>query len=101
MNTYQSKTDSIALIWEKLVQSSKSELKRAMDIWKNARRQESSLVHKVKTLMLNRYKYQLSKAMLIWKNYSMTIDQSVRIIMLQREYAQKFFLSRLFNELRQ
>jgi hypothetical protein len=40
MNTYQSKTESISKIWEKLVTSSKSELKRAMDIWKNAIRQD-------------------------------------------------------------
>ena len=51
--------------------------------------------------MLNRYKYQLSHAMLVWKNYSMHLDQTCRTIMLQREYAHKIFLSRLFNEMRQ
>ena len=57
MNTYQSKTDSISLIWEKLVVTSKSEQKRAMDIWKNAIRQDKTQNHKIKALMLNRYKY--------------------------------------------
>jgi hypothetical protein len=42
MKMYQSKTDSISLIWEKLVVNSKSEKKRAMDIWKNAIRCDKS-----------------------------------------------------------
>tara|TARA_B110000285_G_C15117317_1_gene614915 strand:+ start:209 stop:586 length:378 start_codon:yes stop_codon:yes gene_type:complete len=40
-------------------------------------------------------------AMLSWKNFNMQVGAEVRIIMLQREYSQKFFLNRLFGELKQ
>jgi hypothetical protein len=40
-------------------------------------------------------------AMLSWKNFNMQVGQEVRIIMLQREYSQKFFMNRLFSELKQ
>lgn len=52
-------------------------------------------------MILKRYRLALSTAMLTWKNFNWEVGQEVRIIMLQREYSQKFFLNRLFSELRQ
>ena len=82
MNAYQRKTDSINKIWEKLAHFRKCELKRAMAIWREGGSHQVQSSTKIRNMILRRYRFQLSKALLSWKNYSMEIDQAVRVVIL-------------------
>ena len=43
---------------------------------------------------------EMSNALLTWKDWSIELEQNVRVVLLKREYANKFFLTTMFNELK-
>lgn len=101
MDIYKSKTDSIQLIWLKLQNYSKEEQKRAIHIWKQKTCFNNLKARKVKFLILKSYKQKLSLSMLRWKAHSYRVITECKIMILKREYAQKFYLNTLFQALKE
>lgn len=54
----------------------------------------------MKKLVNMRNKRVVSYAVMTWKNWSFQLDAEVRIILLKRDFANKFFMTTMFNGLK-
>jgi hypothetical protein len=100
MDTYEQKTNAINKVWEKLCQSANADVKRAVNIWKEKNRFDNKRVARFKKILIKRMHESMSQALLRWKGFSIEVDQACRMIMLQREYSQKAYLTTVFNAFR-
>ena len=100
LDSYHLKTNAIERIWHRLIQDSKQEKKRAMDIWKQKLGFNKLTDRKLKQIIKRRNDRFLAQAIYNWKNFSMVLENACRMRMLQVGYTEKLYLSQLFNQMK-
>ena len=83
LSTYEQKKQSINLVWEKLLVSSQVEIKRALTIWKEKSRSQSHKNKVFKRLIALKNKQVLVSTLTKWREWSMLLEQEVRISLLK------------------
>ena len=77
-----SKTDGINIIWENLSKNRRSEIKRALQIWKEYNNTKKTKIKSLKQIILKTYNINTKKSIDIWRSRMQEVDQKCRIILL-------------------
>ncbi len=88
------------MVWFKLCQDGKSEMKRSFQIWKECNEKKSKTKSRIKQVLMKRYSGSVANAFAVWRNYTVALDKEVRLNMLAREFAHKHTMTTLFQGFR-
>ena len=82
VNNYRNKTQGIQILWHKLVNDAKIEIKRAFRIWKETNSKTKLQRYVMKRLLWKKCFKMGSTAINAWKNHSSYFDSQIRLRLL-------------------
>lgn len=100
LDRYHFKTNAIEKTWHLLSKGAKSEVKRALDIWKAKCQFAQEKQRKYLQLMMRKKNNALGDAFRHWKQYNTLIEYHVRTRILHRTAAERMLMSQVFSHLR-